>query len=175
MSWWVYAAHVDIDDTDDATETLLSRLEQKAEHHTREAERYRVAAEVVRSEVRMSGRTPTRNTHTTRRTTAVPGRGTISMIQEVLSEAGVALDLNTLTDRMLAGGWETTSQVPQNTVRTAAMRLTDRSVVVRDSEGRYGLKPSFASADVADANDGPPPVTDRISGHPPTFRLDERP
>ena len=62
---------------------------------------------------------------------------TMSMIRTVLRQSLGSLSVADLTDKMLQAGWDTTSEVPQNTVRTALARLVEKSEVQRNEDGTY--------------------------------------
>ena len=117
-------------------ETLLERLVRKAEYHAEQAERYRVAADVVRGETQ-----PSRSTAMTTRRTGEPRKSTMGMIQYSLGQSSDPVDLPTLTRLMQEAGWETTSATPSNTVRTALHRLMERGAVHRDDVGRFMMAP----------------------------------
>lgn len=123
-------------------DSLLVRLQKKAEYHAHEAERFRIAAEVVREEERGG----TRGAPLSRRTPSDPRHSTMTMITTVLGDTDAPLDLDTLTARIQEEGWQTESTNPRNTVRTATRRLAERGVLKRTPEGSFALAPEDSEA-----------------------------
>lgn len=113
---------------------LLERLEQKAQHHAREAERYRIAADVIRVELR-----PQRPSARTRNDPGSSQRpATSAMVERLLNDSDTALHPNELLKALLEAGWVSDSPTPINTVRAAAHRLAHQGRVERVGDGRYG-------------------------------------
>lgn len=137
------------------TKSLLARLEEKALFHTREADRYKTAAEVVRAVMydnapKAQLDSPAMVDPATQPEFALgqpadqpaPRKGpksTMAMIQQVLSESDSPLRLTVLTERMIQSGWETSSAAPSNTVRTAVGRMVEANRAVRTPEGLYSM------------------------------------
>ncbi len=136
---------------------LLLRLEQKAEYHAREAERYRVAAEVLRAET--VGRRGPRGGRDADGSAQDPRASTIAMVEVALNEAGRPLDPKALLDEMKRLGWETDAANPLNTARTAAHRLVQRGRIQRLADGAYarlGLPHQDGQPDGGDPGKEPP-------------------
>lgn len=137
-------------------DNLLDRLEEKAVYHAREAERYRVAADVLRSELKGSGRNA-RSARAEGRTADRaddPRANTKAMVERALNDSPRPMQAAELVEEMLRLGWETTAQNKLNTARTAASRLVEDGRIERIA-GRYarlGL-PEHAESDASD--DGP--------------------
>lgn len=110
--------------TEEGDGDFITRLEEKAAYHAREAKRYKTAADVIRSE----SWGPLRRRHN-----GVVG----SMVLTVLDDAESPLDLSVLTQRMLERGWQTDSQNPYNTARNGALRLVERGTIQRLPDGRF--------------------------------------
>lgn len=121
-------------------EDLVCRLEQKAEHHAREAERYRVAAEVLRAEMPGSRRSGKRGPDRERggRTPADPRHSTMAMVERALNGSGRPLKAQELVEEMRRLDWQTEAANPVNTARTAAHRLVDQERIQRSPDGRFG-------------------------------------
>jgi hypothetical protein len=63
--------------------------------------------------------------------------GTVAMMNQVFSQATEPISFSELVERMLAAGWETKSQIPSNTARTALGRMVDRGTIIRTPENNY--------------------------------------
>jgi len=61
----------------------------------------------------------------------------MSMIRTVISGSLKPLSPTDLTAKMLESGWETESENPVNTVRTALFRLHERGDLSRNEAGEY--------------------------------------
>ncbi len=127
-----YDPHMSDDD-------LLARLEEKAVFHKREAERYAIAADVLRGELRGSrgGRSGNAEARAAR-TPVDPRTNTTAMLEQVLNDASGPMHATELVAEMQKRGWETSSPNPVNLVRTAAHRLADRERARRHPDGRFG-------------------------------------
>lgn len=127
-------------------ESFLERLEQKAEHHAREAERYRIAAEVLREEMRgVRGVRATRSDgRVNESTSGDPRQNTKAMVLRALDQSARPLHPTQLAEEMIRLGWQTNAENRVNTVRTAALRLTEEGRVQRvgSEYARLGLPPA---------------------------------
>lgn len=124
---------------------MVVRLEQKAEHHAREAERYRIAAQVIRAELGGSRRSAAtrRDSERTLRVPDDPRTSTMAMVERALNENDRALHPTELVDEMLRLEWRSKAEHPVNSVRTAAHRLVDAGRIQRLDNGlfaRLGLQ-----------------------------------
>lgn len=132
----------------DDNETILALLEEKANFHSRETERYRSAIRILRGEPETGTRPKTRlqfapaeNPAARRRKVDNPMASTQAMIERVLAEVG-SLPYKELTNKMLEAGWITESVTPSNTVRTALGRLAARGIVERTEGGLFAAPAS---------------------------------
>lgn len=133
-------------------EDFVLRLEQKAEYHRREAERYAIAAGVFRDELRggRQGRNGSRGDRNRSRRPADPRQSTMAMVEAALNDVDRALTPTELVAEMLRLEWQTSAVNPVNTVRTAAHRLVEQGRIQKADDGRFsrlGLPDSDAHAD----------------------------
>ncbi len=121
---------------------MLTRFQDKAEHHAREAERYRIAADVLRDELR-SGRSPVRSVRPSQETgqPTDPRGSSMAMVEIVLKDVAAPLHPNDLVIEMERRGWQSTAAHKVNTVRTAAHRLAEQGRVTRIGDGRFAAMP----------------------------------
>ena len=135
-------------------DTILAELDQLAAHHETQARKYRAALKLLR------GPQPAIASITPRPTVSrILGprkspTSTMSMIRKVLASSERALVIPELTERMLSGGWDTQSENPSNTVRTAILRLVDKTEVIRNADGTFELTPSDEINILQGASDG---------------------
>lgn len=148
-------------------ESLLDRLEQKAVYHAREAERYRVAADVLRDELKGSSGRTARSTRAEGRSVRVddPHRNTKAMVEVALNQSPRPLHPTDLVSEMLRLGWETTAHNKLNTARTAALRLSEDHRIKRTDDGRYARLGLPDLPEPTDSADEPP-------GHEPEPKPD---
>jgi len=137
-------------------QSILATLEEKVRFYEERARRYRDAAELVRAELAESPTTAgPRGAYAAvvppvlRRQASDPKQSTMAMIGEVLSHSNEPLSVAAPTESMLAEGWDTSSETPANTVRTAVGRLVERGAVEKTDDGRYGL-PHRVVEDISD-------------------------
>ncbi len=117
-------------------EDVVSRLEQKAAHFAEQAERYRVAAEVLRGELR--GTRPGKKGREAAGARAEdPHQNTAAMVEMALDQADRPLHPKILVEEMQRLGWQTDAVNPLNTARTAALRLVERGRIQRTKDGLY--------------------------------------
>ncbi|CAN5171069.1 hypothetical protein BH11ACT4_BH11ACT4_09470 [soil metagenome] len=129
-------------------DNILAELEAKASEAEAAATKYRAAIALLRGETVRSGK-PGRVTgvHEFKLRASTSGKkvgptSTMSMIRTVLGRSTAPLGIAELTEKMLTGGWDTQSENPSNTVRTAVMRLVDdKGEVVKHVDGTYSLAP----------------------------------
>jgi len=127
-------------------DSILAELERKALEAEASASKYRAAiavlldsgsakptASVNRDSVALR-RLRERRDHGIRRTGPST---TMSMIRTVISGSLKPLSPTDLTAKMLESGWETESENPVNTVRTALFRLHERGDLSRNEAGEY--------------------------------------
>ncbi len=139
---------------------LLARLQDKAEHHAREAERYRVAADVLRDELRMSSRATPRTSRafgegSPSTPPSDPRTSSMAMVELVLNEADTPMHPNDLVAEMEQRGWQSTATHKVNTVRTAAHRLAAQGRVKHLRDGRFAALGLLASHEEAAATPEP--------------------
>ena len=116
--------------TDDDDRPLAQRLRDKANFHAREAERYRIAADVVDAEERTAGRR--------RGTSPDPRHSSTHMARQVILSDPKEWTVQELLDEMLAQGWQSDAVNQLNTVRTAISRVASQDAeIVRTATGRY--------------------------------------
>jgi len=135
-------------------DTILAELDQLASHHETQARKYRAALALLRG-----SQPTTRNTQPRPAASRAVGprkspTGTMSMIRKVLASSEQPLVIPKLTERMLSGGWDTQSENPSNTVRTAILRLVDKTEVIRNADGTFELTPSDEINILQGASDG---------------------
>lgn len=130
-------------------DSILAELERKALEAEAVAAKYRAAIAVLRGKtprvLNTSGAKvalkPTSTIYEVKsRVTSGKKSGptsTMSMIRTVLSGSSSPLSVTELTERMLIQGWDTQSENPSNTVRTAASRLVDKRQIERTDDGAY--------------------------------------
>ena len=127
---------------------MLARLEAKAQFHAQEAERYRVAIDVIRGESETGA--PKRQPVPSRRarSSGDSGKSTPAMILRALAASSEPLDIAAITARMLDLGWQTESAAPTNTVRTAIGREVVKKTVRKADNRRYELFSGVQQEDV---------------------------
>jgi len=119
-------------------DTILAEIDQRIADLEAEANRYRAAAALLRGgSAATSGVRSKPNRRQAPRSNGGP-TSTMSMVQSVLAEHG-PLTIRNLAEQMIVDGWDTQSDVPTNTVRTAVGRLTERGVLSRHDDGSYKL------------------------------------
>jgi hypothetical protein len=120
---------------DDLT-AMVAELEKRATKLEDEAERLRQAAALLRGDApRAQAVTPTRRV-VRRRSPS----GTMSMAYAVLQSATEPLSPPALAAKMIQAGWQTDSDNPSNTLRTALRRMVERpGSDVHVKAGKYYL------------------------------------
>lgn len=128
------------------TNQVVAELEANASRLEAEAKAYRDAAAVLRktTEAKVSPRPvspPRKQAAVTRPRSRKSPTGTMSMARSQLLLAEEPLTPPDLAQRMLEAGWNTDSDNPANTLRTALRRMLDKhdsGVHVRN--GRYFIE-----------------------------------
>lgn len=133
---------------------IVAQLERKAEHHAREADRYRIAADVMRDELRTRVRNRRPRVYGE---PADPHRSTMAMAELAVNQSSRPLHPTEMVSEMEKLGWETTAVNVVNTVRTAASRLVEQNRIERVGDGLYCRlrQPSPAAPDESGSDTGP--------------------
>lgn len=139
-------------------ETIATELNRRADQMEAEAKRLRIAANILNgkrlvakqlADPAVSSATVSASGVVRSGTNHSRAASTIPMIRRTLAKYG-PLDYADLTETMLSNGWQTESQLPKNTVRTALSRLHERGTVVRRQDGRYELLESDSNASASE-------------------------
>lgn len=112
--------------------SLVAFHRGEAAKYEEQANRYAAAIAALRG-----GSKPTQSRTPSRAGKKSGPTSTMTVLRDVLNRSMVPRSPTELTEDMLASGWETISENPVNTVRTALLRLSEKGEIARLGDGRY--------------------------------------